>query len=129
LKSSETTMKNTLTLLLVLLLMLPVARASDTPKLSPGSNCEFPTEWFLYGMAERNTPVPDFNGITAIPATLDAGGLSLSAKATGLERCRRFLYLDLQARHGGAWSGRTAYLLTCIESDSDRILEVGAGAD
>ena len=52
-------------------------------------NCEFPADWFLYGMADRNTPEPDFTAITDIPATLDAGGLSLSAKATQLERCRR----------------------------------------
>ena len=37
--------------------------------------------------------------------------------------------MDLQTRHGGAWSGRTAYLLTYIESDADRSLEAGAGAD
>jgi hypothetical protein len=122
-------MKLTLTLLTALLLTLPVARASDTPKLAPAANCEFPADWFLFGMAERNTPEPDFTTITDIPATLDAGGLSLSAKATRLERCRRFLYLDLQTRHGGAWSGRTAYLLTYLESDTDRSLDVGAGAD
>lgn len=86
-------MRHILTLLTALLLALPVARASDTPKPTPAANCEFPADWFLFGMAERNTPEPDFTAITDIPATLDAGGLSLSGKATQLERCRRFLYL------------------------------------
>ena len=122
-------MRHILTLLTALLLALPVARASDTPKPTTAANCDFPTDWFLFGMAERNTPEPDFTTITDIPGTLDAGGLSLSAKATSLERCRRFLYLDLQTRHGGAWPRRTAYLLTYLESDTDRSLEVGAGAD
>lgn len=122
-------MKHILTLLTALLLALPVARASDTPKPTTAANCEFPAEWVLFGMAERNTPEPDFTTITDIPGTLNVGSLSLSGKATSLERCRRFLYLDLQTRHGGAWSGRTAYLLTYLESDTDRSLEVGAGAD
>ncbi len=107
-----------------------VAAQNTIPaKTTSAANCEFPTDWFLFGMAERNTPEPDFTTITDIPATLNAGGLSLSAKATRLEHCRRFLYLDLQTDHGGAWLGRTAYLLTYIESDADRSVEVGAGAD
>ena len=124
-------MKPILTLLTALLLApltaLHAAEANTLP--APAANCEFPVDWFLYGMADRNTPEPDFTAITDIPATLDAGGLSLSAKATRLERCRRFLYLDLQTRHGGVWSGRTAYLLTSIDSDADRSVEAGAGAD
>jgi len=114
-------------LLLTPLAALHAAEANTHPALA--ANCEFPADWFLYGMADRNTPEPDFTAITDIPATLDAGGLSLSAKATRLERCRRFLYLDLQTRHGGVWSGRTAYLLTSIDSDADRSVEAGAGAD
>lgn len=118
--------------LLAALLLAPLAavHAADVLKSSaPVANLEFPADWFLYGMADQKTPEPDFTAITDIPATLDAGGLSLSGKATHLERCRRFLYLDLQARHGGAWSGRTAYLLTSIDSDTERSLEAGAGAD
>ena len=76
-------MKPTLTLLTALLLALPVARASDTPKPTPAANCEFPADWFLFGMAERNTPEPDFTAITDIPATLDAGGLSLMPRRRG----------------------------------------------
>lgn len=132
-------MKHILTLLAALLLP-PLAalhagggltrHAVEAPKSSaPAATCEFPADWFLYGMADRNTPEPDFTAITDIPATLDPGGLSLSVKATHLERCQRFLYLDLQTRHGGAWSGRTAYLLTSIDSDADRSVDAGAGAD
>ena len=63
-------MRHSLTLLVALLLALPVARASDTPKLTPAANCEFPADWFLYGVAERDTPEPDFTAIPAIPVTL-----------------------------------------------------------
>jgi len=100
----------------------------QTPFPRPPPNASFLWTGSSTAWPTTTTPEPDFTAITDIPATLDAGGLSLSGKATRLERCRRFLYLDLQTRHGGAWSGRTAYLLTSIDSDTDRNLEAGAGA-
>jgi hypothetical protein len=63
-------MKRTIGLLTALLLALPVARASDAIKPTPAANCEFPADWFLYGVAERDTPEPDFTAIPDIPVTL-----------------------------------------------------------
>ena len=93
--------------------------------LNTAEDCPFPAEWTLFGPVSRKDPEPDFGAMTIVPAELAIGDKRLAAQAVAFTGGR----LDLGALLGCKAEGKTAFLLTSVESDKDMEVDLGAGAD
>lgn len=92
-------------------------------------DCQFPTEWTLFGPVERGGADPDLYSMTEVPAVLAMAGKEWPGQEVSLRSERGCWKVDLGALLGGVSEGKTAYLLTSLTVEQEMEVTFGASAD